>query len=206
MKQYLDLLFDNPVSFLESPMGYYVPELKRPIKHQDWERRLLTAIFNSDKKIRVVSDIKKNLKTTKAAEIAYVVALKYPNSEIYVISNDFEQSKSRVFSYLVRSLELNPYIKVTVTGNTITFANGSFVKALPSDFKGESGANPMLSIFDEVAGFVSESSIRMVEEFTPPPNIDGAFQLFTGYAGFEGESKLWKSIFDRGIKGRRVAV
>lgn len=44
----------------------------------------------------------------------------------------------------------------------------------------------------------------MVEEFTPPPNIADAFQLFTGYAGFENESKLWSDLYQQGIRGQKV--
>ena len=99
-KQELQKLINKPVDFLESKFGYYVPETKKPIKHLDWERKLLTAIFNSDKKVRVIGDIKKNLKTTKCAEVVFVTALKYPNSEIYIVANDYEQAKSRVFTYL----------------------------------------------------------------------------------------------------------
>ncbi len=141
-KEYLIDLFENPVRFLESKYGYYVPETRKPIRHQAWEQQLLQAVVSSEKKIRAIGDIKKNLKTTKAAEVVYLTALKYPNSEIYIISNDFEQSKSRVFHYLLKSLELNPYINAGITQNQITFSNGTYVKALPSDYRGEAGANP----------------------------------------------------------------
>ena len=200
-KKELQKLINSPVDFLESKYGYYVPETKKPIKHLPWERKMLTAIFESDKKVRVIGDIKKNLKTTKCAEVVFITALKYPNSEIYIVANDYEQAKSRVFTYLLRSLRLNPYVNVQITKNQLTFSNGTIVKALPSDYRGEAGANPRLSCFDEPWGFVSESAVRMVEEFTPPPNIPDAFQLFTGYAGFESESEMWKRIYDEGLKG-----
>ena len=167
-QQYLNDLFENPVRFLESKYGYYVRETRKPITHQAWEQELLQAMLCSDKKIRAIGDIKKNLKTTKAAEIVYITALQYPNSEIYIISNDYEQSKSRVFHYLSKSLELNPYLTASITQNQITFSNGTYVKALPSDYRGEAGANPRLTVFDEPWGFVSENAMRMVEEFTPP--------------------------------------
>ena len=203
-KKELQTLINKPVDFLESKYGYYVPETKKPIKHLPWERKVLTAIFNSEAKVRVIGDIKKNLKTTKAAEVVFVTALKYPDSEVYVLANDFEQAKSRVFTYLLRSLRLNPYVNVQITRNQITFSNGSIVKALPSDYRGEAGANPRLTVLDEPWGFVSESAVRMVEEFTPPPNIPEAFQLFTGYAGFEGESEMWLRIYEEGLKGDKI--
>ena len=83
-KEYLIDLFENPVRFLESKYGYYVPETRKPIRHQAWEQQLLQAVVSSEKKIRAIGDIKKNLKTTKAAEVVYLTALKYPNSEIYI--------------------------------------------------------------------------------------------------------------------------
>jgi phage terminase large subunit-like protein len=205
-KQHLNDLFEDPVRFLESKYGYYVSETKKPIQHQDWERKVLHAILSSNKKIRAIGDIKKNLKTTKAAEIVYVTALQYPNSEIYIISNDYEQSKSRVFHYLIKSLELNQYITAGITQNQIKFSNGTYVKALPSDYRGEAGANPRLTVFDEPWGFVSENAMRMVEEFTPPPNIAESFQLFTGYAGFENEGKLWGELYQQGLQGEKVST
>ena len=154
-KKELQKLINKPVDFLESKYGYFVPETKKPIKHLPWERKILTAIFESDKKVRVIGDIKKNLKTTKAAEVAYFTALKYPNSEVYIISNDLDQSRSRVFTYIVKSLRLNPYVDAQIAKNQITFSNGSIIKALASDPRGEAGANPRLSVFDEPAGFTT---------------------------------------------------
>ena len=204
MKTDLQKLINNPVKFLQSEAGFPIPETEKPIVFTWWEALVMEAVFKARQKIRIIADIKKSLKTTKAACIGYYTALKNPYAEIYIISNDLEQSKSRVFNYIARSVELNHYVSAKKTHNELLFSNGARIKALPCDFKGEAGANPLLTIFDEPWGFTSESSQRMVEEFACPPNLEDSFQVFTGYAGFEGESLFWLNLYNQGIKGKRI--
>jgi hypothetical protein len=50
----------------------------------------------------------------------------------------------------------------------------------------------------------TENLRRLYEELTPPPTEENAFVLIVTYAGFDGESELLQSLYNRGLKGRRL--
>ena len=188
----------DPVEFLESRYGWYTPDTGMPHVWQNWERLLFRKIFDSNKKIRGIFDIKKNLKTTKSAAIMYINAWRKP-CEQFVIANKKKQSEGRAFQFVVNVINMNPAVGkyCKVVGSKIKFPNGSTIEALPQDASGEAGTNHFCVVFDEVWGMTSARNFDMAEEFTIPPTQPDGFQLFTSYAGYEKESRILESLYEK---------
>jgi len=76
-----------------------------------------------------------------------------PPDEIIVCANDLEQSTSRVFDAAKSFILRNPTLK-NLTSDIgkllIRLKNGTVIKAIPSDYSGEAGANQGLVSFDEL--------------------------------------------------------
>lgn len=191
---------------------FFIPETRRPIVLEPHQKRILRDIFTVDGDGRfpyetiVYSAPKKSGKTTISALIALWFALtqEAPN-EIYCCANDFEQSVGRVFKTICTAIRLNPYLRsaVTITKNEILFkATGTSITALPSDYAGAAGSNHGLTCWDELWGYISESSRRLWDELTPVPTRKNSLRLVTTYAGWEGESDLLWELYRQGMKGK----
>lgn len=199
------------VAWAESEAGYYVPETGQPITLASHHARILRYLFTADESGRfphnviVWSEPKKSLKTTIAALVHQWFSLTQEiPGEQYVIGNDLEGAKSRVFRYLIRSAELNPYLSPAPTTVEWELANGTLIKAIGVDYRGEAGANHTIVSIDEPWGVMYESARRLIEEFTPTPSRRNSVQLFTGYAGWLGESQFWRELYERGMSGEPV--
>ncbi len=149
---------------------------------------------------------KKSGKTFLAAVIAIWEAVTNPDSEVVCCANDEEQAVSRVFATVCALIRHNPELaaSATVLATQIKFTNGSVIKAVSSDYKGQAGGRQRLTIFDELWAYDSERATRLFEEMTPPPTEEGAYMLIVSYAGFTGEGELLENLYKRGLKGRRV--
>jgi phage terminase large subunit-like protein len=163
--------------------------------------------FNPDGRLRYPEQYfaapKKSGKTATAALHLLCTTLIYGGrfAEGYAIANDFEQAQGRVFEAIRRIVECSPYLKreAEITARRITFpATGASISALPSDYAGAAGANPTISSFDELWGYVSENARRMWDEMVPVPTRRVSCRLVTSYAGFEGESELLQELHKRG--------
>lgn len=153
---------------------------------------------------------KKSGKTTFAAiAVVYVVAiLGGPYAEGYIVANDLEQAQGRVFATVVRIIENSPALAAVVrsaTGSRVEFVNGASITAIASDYAGAAGANPNITVFDELWGYTSERSYRLWDEMVPVPTRLVSVRLTVTYAGFEGESVLLEKEYERGAKGAVVA-
>jgi phage terminase large subunit-like protein len=153
---------------------------------------------------------KKSGKTGLAAMAAlYVVpVLGGPFAEGYCLSNDEDQSRGRVFQAIGRIIEASPLLKdsAKITANVISFpSTGSTITALASDFAGNAGANPTITLWDENWGYRSEASRRLWDEMCPVPTRKVSVRLSVTYAGYSGESKLLEELYKRGLKGAEVA-
>jgi hypothetical protein len=94
-----------------------------------------------------------------------------------------------------------------ITSDTITFRhNNATIKALASDYAGAAGANPNITVFDELWGYTSERSQRLWDEMVPPPTRRVACRLTVSYAGFSGESVLLENLTKRALMGEQVAT
>lgn len=199
------------VAWAESEAGYYVPEIGDPIKLATHHARILRYLFTADESgkfphnVIVWSEPKKSLKTTIAALVHMWFSLTQETpGEQYILGNDLEGAKSRVFRYLTRSAALNPYLDPAPTNVEWELPNGTIIKAIAGDYRGEAGANHTLVSVDEPWGIMYESARRLIEEFTPTPSRRNSVQLFTGYAGWLGESQFWRDLYERGKRGELV--
>jgi len=153
-------------------------------------------------------------KTGKTAFAAFVViyvvcVLGGRFAEAILAANDLEQSTGRVFQAIARIVEASPMLArdATITANKITFAStGATIIAIASDYAGAAGANPTITVFDELWGYTSESSHRLWDEMVPPPTRKIACRLTVTYAGFEGESTLLEGLQKRGLKQPQVGT
>ncbi len=154
------------------------------------------------------SDIKKSGKTELAAGVQVYFALYVDTpGEQYCLANDLEGSKSRVWRYIRLSLEHNPALQASdwkVNGQEISFKNGSTIRALPADYRGEAGANLSLATVDEPWGIMHESSTRLMTEFSPVPTRENSLVFYTGYQGFENQSVWWHNLIDNAKRGEPV--
>lgn len=152
---------------------------------------------------------KKSGKTGFAAMIMLTVVLVHGgrHAEGYALANDLEQSTGRVFQAVKRIVEASPILRreAKVTQNRIEFpVTGATISAVASDYAGAAGANPTISVFDELWGYVSERSRRLWDEMVPPPTRKIACRLTVTYAGFSNESELLLELQRRGLAQPQV--
>jgi phage terminase large subunit-like protein len=154
---------------------------------------------------------KKSCKTALAAIIAIFTGLYLSpqRGEIYALANDLDQAQSRVFKAIATILTASPLLKrsASITANKIIFkSTGTTITAVPNDYRGFAGANPVLNIADEPCYFASESSHRLWAESVPSPARKISFRLSVSTAGFEGEMSPLREIYDRAMTyGHQVA-
>ena len=159
----------------------------------------------------VFGAIKKSGKTATAAmALIYVVmVLGGPFAEGYCVANDFEQAQGRVFQAASRIIEASPLLSSSakITANKIEFTStGATITAIAADYAGAAGANPTITIFDELWGYTSERSQRLFDEMVPVPTRKVSARLTVTYAGFEGESELLERLYKRGLQGEAIGT
>jgi phage terminase large subunit-like protein len=110
-----------------------------------------------------------------------------------------------VFQAVRRICETSPHLRreCNITASRIEFPQtGAVIQAIGSDYAGSAGANPVISSFDELWGYVSER--RLWDEMVPSPVRRISARLVTTYAGFEGESVLLEELHKRGLAQPQV--
>jgi phage terminase large subunit-like protein len=204
----------DPVKFIET--GLHDPETGQPFVLTEAERLFIRHAFRLTSSGRLeypellFSAPKKSGKTALAAmlTIYVVVALGGRFAEAYCCANDLEQSTGRVFQAAARILEASPLFRdeVNITANRIVFVqSGSMITALANDYAGSAGANPTITVFDELWGYTSERAHRLWDEMVPPPTRKVACRLVVSYAGFYDESALLEGLYKRAIAGTEIA-
>jgi phage terminase large subunit-like protein len=158
----------------------------------------------------VFSAPKKSGKTAFAAMILiYVVrALGGRYAEGFSIANSHDQAAERVFLAASRIVEASPLLAAdakVLLGKIVFVSTGGTISPIPTDYSTAAGANPAISIFDELWGFTSERDHRLFDEMVPPPTRRLACRLTVTYAGFEGESQLLETLYARGMAGEEIA-
>jgi phage terminase large subunit-like protein len=197
-----------PISFVEEVL--HDPETGKPYVLLPAERAFLAHAFQMDADGRLLypeqiySCPKKSGKTAFAAMHTLVTVLLFGGTypEAAICANDLEQSIGRVFEAIRRIIESSPLLRseAKVTADRITFpVIGATITALASDYAGAAGANPVISVFDELWGYTSERSRRLWDEMVPPPTRKVACRLTVTYAGFSGESVLLEEMYKRGM-------
>ncbi|MFW9991930.1 MAG: hypothetical protein ACFFD4_07700 [Candidatus Odinarchaeota archaeon] len=201
----------NIVDFAEK--HYILPETKQPIKLEPHQKRILKDCFTLDKhgKFPYQTIIYAAPKKSGKTEIESLVGLWYSTrgeayNEIYFLANDQEQSQSRGFKRAQRVIQVTPQIDWLTQSRYTIFNTRTHTeaKALSCDYAGEAGANPGLTLWDELWAYVSENARRLWDEMTPVPTRKNSLRFIVTYAGFEGESDLLWELYQLGLKGRCV--
>jgi hypothetical protein len=208
---HLDYWRAHPIEFIETFL--FDPETGMPFRLLPAERAFLQHAFSFDGGGRLLytewlySCPKKSGKTTFAGIIAIVMVLLYGGGfpEVLCAANSHEQSVSRVFSLIKRIIACSPLLQheAKVTNDRVVLAGGT-ITAIASDYSTASGANPNLSILDELWAFDSERDRRLFDELIWPPTKKVAARLTVTYAGFTGESVLLEELFKRGTAQPQV--
>jgi phage terminase large subunit-like protein len=167
-------------------------------------------------RLMIYSTVKKSGKTAIAGAVARYVAEHFgPRNEVLCMANDLEQAKGRIYKAMCDSIELNP--KFDRSKNVLSnkwriiqreatcIKNGTTVRAVSVDYKGEAGSNPACTLWSELWGYSSEASKRLWAELTPVPTRRRSFRFVETYAGYADESDILIELYDLVVKrGRRV--
>jgi phage terminase large subunit-like protein len=205
----------DPVAFVHEVLRD--PETGQPFMLFDAQERFLRAALTvtADGRLPFPELLfacpKKSGKTATAAMamIYVVVVLGGRFAEAYCVANDLEQAQGRVFQAIARIVEASPLLReaAKVTSSKIEFpSTGATITALASDYASAAGANPTITVFDELWAYTSERSRRLWDEMVPPPTRHVTTRLTTTYAGFEGESELLEALYKRGLQGEEIAT
>jgi phage terminase large subunit-like protein len=205
----------QPLSFITEILRD--PETGKPFKLLDAERAFLEHAYQTDDSGRLVypeqlyGAPKKSGKTGFAAMHLLTTTLVFGGrfAEGYAIANDLDQAQGRVFLAARRICEASPHLRreCNITQTRIEFLQtGAVIQAIGSDYAGSAGANPVISSFDELWGYVSERSRRLWDEMVPSPVRRISARLVTTYAGFEGESTLLEELYKRGLQQPQVGT
>jgi terminase large subunit-like protein len=202
----------NPVLFVEDVL--INPETGKPFVLLKAEKKFFKHAFKRCRNGRllypeqVYACPKKSGKSTFAAIYIITMVLLFggPYAEAICAANDFEQSVARVFEAIKRIIECSPLLRraAKITANKITIA-GAVITAIPNSYASAAGSNQVVAVFDELWAYDSERSRRLFDELVPPPTRKVACRLTVTYAGFEGESRLLKELYDRGLQQPQVA-
>jgi hypothetical protein len=203
----------DPISFIHEVLVN--PETSQPFELYPEQERFLreTLTLTADGRLPspeiVFSAPKKGGKTaTGAMAMLYViVCIGGPYAEGYCVANDFEQASSRVFQAISRIIQASPLLRHTAkfTNNKIEFrSTGSTITAIASEYAGAAGSNPTITVFDELWGYISERAQRLWDEMVPVPTRKVSIRLTVTYAGFEGESTLLESLYNRALQGEVI--
>jgi phage terminase large subunit-like protein len=184
------------------------------IKFEPHQKRILNRIFQLDKdgRLRYSTAIYSAVKKSGKTEILNCAGLYVgyeldPGGEVICSANSQEQSVGRVFRCMKRTIKKNPALKSQVESMTrteITLKNGSLIKAIPSDDQSAAGANPSITLWDELWAFTLERDRRLYEELTPVPTRQNSMRLVATYAGYIGESDLLEGLYKAGQAGRKI--
>jgi phage terminase large subunit-like protein len=207
-----------------SEKNFYIKETSQPIKLAPHQKAILNYVFKRDERNRfkyqtfIYSTSKKGGKTTVAGMVARWAAETWGRyREVYCIGNDLDQAKGRAFAAAKVSIELNseydrqhqtlPGKWSTLEESLTCIASGSKIKAIAADYAGEAGANPQLSVWTELWGFIHTDALRFWAEMAPSPAVPNSMRMVETYAGFEGESELLYGLYKSGvIEGRQLTA
>jgi phage terminase large subunit-like protein len=145
----------------------------------------------------VYSTVKKSGKTELQAITAIKWALEHADDELILQANDMDQATGRVFKAVVRLCKWNK-IKCRRLSDTVIFPNDSEIRAIPSDFAGEAGAQQGFHGVDEPWAVTTEAGIRLLEEMTPiltKPSI----RFISTYSGWLNQSIWLWNLYIRGV-------
>jgi len=184
-------------------------------------QRLLDTTFRF--KTMLYSSIKKSGKTCIGGAVGGWAAETWgSHSDVYFMGNDATQAKERGFAALKESVELTPGFdrkRQTLPGEWSSheasarcLRSRSRVHAIATDYQGEAGGNPVLSVWTELWGFIYKADLRFWAEMAPSPTRPNSIRFVETYAGYVGESDLLEGLYDTVVEtdqhkaGRQLTV
>ncbi len=191
---------------------FYIEDTEAPIVLAPHQKAVLRYCLTRNAQGRlpfktvIWSEPKKGGKTTVAGLVARWAAESWGRyGEILCVGNDVDQARERGFAKLKQSIELTPgykRAKDTLPGRwkltakeAVCLLTGTRVKAVATDYQGEAGANPTLSVWTELWGFIHKADLRFWGEMAPSPTRPDSIRWVESYAGFEGESELLYNLY-----------
>ena len=200
----------DPIAFIDAFVTRN--EKGQPFTLSTYQRKVLILAFTWTPGgqlllgILLWSEIKKSGKTFLAACLGLWHAFVNPHTVVLVAANDMDQAVGRVFATMTALLDANEGLKhgVTIRVSEIRLSNGTTIRAVPNDYRGEAGERHSLVIYDELWAYDSERARRLFDELTIPPTEPNGWTLIVTYAGFSGESTLLEELYRRGLKGERL--
>lgn len=218
------------MDFIEwAESNYRIEETAQPIQLSTHQKAVLRYVLqrNPDGRFKfktiIWSEPKKGGKTTIAGGLTRWAAETWGRfGEIYCVGNDAEQARERGFKKLKQSVMLEPGFRfnsqseengvlpgrwILRTKDAVCLTTGTSVKATASDYKGEAGANPILSVWTEVWGIIHKDANRFWAEMAPSPTRPDSIRWVETYAGYEGESELLWTLYDSTVlNGRQITA
>jgi hypothetical protein len=199
----------RPAEFIETVL--YNPETGAPFVLLDAEREFLKYSYQLDENGRllypeqVYACPKKSGKTGFAGLHTLTTILLFGGrfAEGYTLANDLEQAGARVFAAIKNIVQASPLLRneAKITADKIVFPNfhNATISTVASNYATAAGANPTISVFDELWAYSSERSHRLWDEMVAPPTRQIACRLTVTYAGFSGESVVLEDLYKRGL-------
>lgn len=203
--------------------NFYIPITEKPVVLMPHQIATLRYIFSrrEDHKFPaqtiVYSTIKQSGKSTAGGmAMRYMAETQTRMGEVFAVGNDLDQAKTRGFREARYSIELTPgynhqsdllpglwRLQKLSMENLLT---GSTIRALAVDAKGEAGGKPALSVWTELWGFEHTDGLRFWDEMTPVPTVPDSIRMVETYAGYDGESKLLRGLYDKGREGHQLTA
>ncbi len=185
------------------------PVTKRHIVLEEFQRRILGRALevlpdgSSRYNLVIWSQPKKSGKTAIAGAVGAWVALnvEYPN-EVSCVANDQEQSSGRIFAAMIPTLERFKWNVPKSPRGVLAYStiNGSMVRAITTNYRGEAGGNQGISLWSELWAYSGERLLRLWEEMTPPPTRKFRMRWVETYAGYKNEYGLLWTLYTRVFK------
>jgi len=180
-----------------------LPESKKLIKLEDWERKLLKDCFYGDRPSLVLLSVgKKNGKSTLSAIILLWQFFTQEPGESYICSNSMDQSSFIVFRKCVKMIQANHELdrRCKIYGDYIEYSNGSLLRCLPSSYRSSSGLNPLMISIDEIANFDVDSLSFFYDELQLSPIYEFPLIFITSTVSRSQKGILW-TLFEEAKKG-----
>lgn len=170
-------------------------------------------------KLVIWSEPKKSGKTTVSGVIIKWAAEEWGQyGEILCVGNDADQAQDRGFRKAAIAVEQTPGYhreRKRLAGEwdlhsikrMTCLKTGTVVKAIATDYQGEAGANPILSAWTELWGFIHKADLRFWSEMAPSPTRPDSIRWVETYAGWEGESELLWGLYQQTVvDGRQLTA
>lgn len=205
----------RPIAFIEEHC--YIPDAigvngkvgPGLVKLAKWQKKVIRDLLQKDPKtglrrynMGLISTPKKNGKTSTAVFIiTWFLAHDEPMGEIILASNSKEQSSWVIFNKLTKNILLHPSMSRKLKMRDDSIENkltGTVIRTAAPNYKTISGANPSLTVYDELWAYDTAAHRAFFDELTLVPTRKQPMILIVSYAGMDTQSLL----YDLFVKGK----